>query len=440
MAGGDLRVTGARLLDGRVVDVEVVDGAIASVVDAGSAPSGDVGSAPSGDVGSAPSGDTTRTDGRAVVDAGGRLVTRSFVDGHLHLEKAFTLERVGDEALAAYTAGDMGSASQAIELASAVKRDYDRSWLVPNIRRALREAIRHGTLTIQAFVDVDTTAQLEGLQAVLQVRDELADVLDVQVVAFPQDGVVRDDGAAALVEEALHLGADVVGGIPWIEFSDRDAQRHVDWACDLAVTTGRRVAMLTDDAGDPSLRTTEMLATAMIDRGLQGRGVACHARAVGTYAVPSQLRLARLARTAGLAFVSDPQTGPVHLPVQRFLDEGVDVALGQDDVEDAYYPFGRSNLLEVAFLAAHSLGMLADADQRTLIELVTTRAARVLGADDRGIAPGAPADLVVHGHERLVDVLRVHAAPQAVVSRGRVVATTSTTSQFHQVPAPVVDA
>jgi cytosine deaminase len=222
----------------------------------------------------------------------------------------------------------------------------------------------------------------------------------------------------------------VVGGIPWIESSDRDARAHVDWACTLAEATGKRVAMLVDDAGDPSLRTTAMLAESMIDHGLQGRGVACHGRAIGEYPMPSVIRLVDLARSAGLGFVSDPHTGPLHLPVRQFLKDGLPVALGQDDIEDAYYPFGRHNLLEVAFLAAHILGFLDNDDQAGLLDLVTRRAARVIGLDGHAIAEGNLANLCIHHDERLVDVLREHARPRWVIREGHVVAESELSSRI----------
>lgn len=401
----------ARTRDGRVVDMGVRDGRVAAIVEQRLGPA--------------------QLEGAEIVAAEGRLVTESFVDGHLHLDKVYSLPRLGDAALGAYTSGSMGSAMTAIELARAVKQDYDRAWIQPNVERALQESVKHGTLHVQAFVDVDTTGGLEGLHGVLEARKRFAGILDVQVVAFPQDGIVRDPGAAELVEEAVALGADAVGGIPWIEHSDRDAQRHVDWACSLAARTGRRVAMLVDDAGDPALRTTEMLALGLLDHDLVGRGVACHARAIGSYARPSQLRLAGLARRAGLSFVSDPQTGPLHLPIELFDGEGIPVALGQDDIEDAYYPFGRHSMLEVAFLAAHAIGWLSTAQQARLLDLVTSRAADVLGVAGHGLAVNHSANLVVHDHERLVDVLREHAAPRVVVAGGRVVARTTSQTTFH---------
>jgi cytosine deaminase len=413
----DLLVTDARLLDGRVVSIGIADGHYRTIVEHGD-----------------PVPDAVTT-----VDAGGGLVTPSFVDGHLHLEKVYTLHLAGEGALRAYTSGSMGAAMRSIVTdASAVKQHYDRSWIMPNVRRALDEALRHGVLHVQAFVDVDTAAGLVGMESVLAVREEYRGALDLQVVAFPQDGLLRDPGAAELCEEAVRLGADVVGGIPWLESTDREAREHVAWACELAARTGRRVAMLVDDAGDPSLRTTEMLAEAMIEHGLQGRGVACHGRAIGTYPTPSVLRLAQLARTAGLGFVSDPHTGPLHLPVREFLEEGVLVALGQDDIEDAYYPFGRHNMLEVAFLAAHHLQFLSEHDQALLVDMVTGRAADVLGIPHHGIAEGNRADLCVHGAERVVDLLRDHAAPRTVVSRGRVVAETETHTRLHAGPSTAV--
>ncbi|MDQ3055429.1 MAG: amidohydrolase family protein [Actinomycetota bacterium] len=407
---GSLIIQRARLRDGRVCDILVEDGRVIRISESAGA-------------------DTERTRRPArpavpVIEAEGRLVTESFVNGHLHLDKVYTLPRIGDAALTAYTGAAMIDAAAGIELARAVKADYDRSWITPNVTRALRDAVRNGVLHIQAFVDVDTRAGLEGLYGVLSARAQFADVLDVQVVAFPQDGLLSDPGAAALCEEALRLGATVVGGIPWIEDGEADMAAHVEWGCALAARLGLRVAMLVDDAGDPSLRTSALLARSMIEHGLVGRGVACHARAVGGYPNDEQLRLAELAREAGLGFVSDPHTGPLALPIERFLALGVSVALGQDDIEDAYYPYGRHNMLEVAFLASHLLELKTSADQRQVLDMITGSAARVLGISGHQLAVGNAANLCIHDSERLVDVLREHAAPRWVVSRGRIVAET----------------
>jgi cytosine/creatinine deaminase len=398
---GSLVVTGARLRDGRVVDLSCADGRIAWT---------------------APAGERPVPAGATVVAADGGLVTEPFVDAHLHLDKVRTLPLIGDAALQAYTADGMSDSAHSIDLASAVKRHYTVERLVPAIRQALADGVANGVLHVQAFADVDTAAGLVGFEAVTAARRDFEGVVDVAVVAFPQDGVLRDPGAAELVEQALAAGADVVGGIPWIEESVDDQRAHVEWACGLAARLGRRVAMLTDDAPDPRYETTRMLAEAMLRNGLRGRGVACHARALGHYPDDRLAAVLDLARDAGLGLVSDPHTGSVALPVERALAAGVAVALGQDDIEDAYYPFGRHNLLEVAFLAAHLLDMRSAPQQEVLVDLVTTSAARVLGLSDFGLRRGGPADLLVHDAERTVDLLARHAPPRVVVRAGRVVA------------------
>jgi cytosine/creatinine deaminase len=369
--------------------------------------------------------------GREELDAAGGLVTESFANGHMHLDKVYTLDRIGDAALTAYTSGEMGSALHSIELASAVKDDYDRSWIEPNARRAMLEAMRYGVRHVLAFADVDTKARLEGVIPLIALREEFGGVVDLQVVALPQDGLLRDPGAEDLVREAVGLGADVVGGIPWIEHTDTEAREHVRRMCALAAEHDLRVAMLVDDAGDATLQTTEMLAAAMIEHGLVGRGVANHARAVGLYARPSLERLAGLARRAGLGFVSDPHTGPLHLPVRELTGMGVPVALGQDDIEDAYYPFGRHNMLEIAFLAAHALEAVDSAGIDLVYDAVSTTAAAVLGVTGHRLEVGGNADLVVHREANLRRVLAEHAAPAYVVASGRLVASSTSSSTFH---------
>ncbi|RBY75496.1 cytosine deaminase [Geodermatophilus sp. TF02-6] len=394
-------VTGARLRDGRVVDVHCAGGRVRALP---------------------PAGEVAVPPGATVLAADGGLVTEPFVDAHLHLDKVRTLPLVGDAALLAYTADGMAASAAGIDLAREVKRHYTVERLLPPVRQALADGLTHGVLHVQAFADVDTAAGLIGVQAVLAAREEFRGRVDVSVVAFPQDGVLRDPGAADLVEEALAAGADVVGGIPWIEESHADQAAHVEWACALAARQGRRVAMLTDDAPDPRHRTTQLLAEAMLRSGLTGRGVACHARALGHYDDDRLDAVLALAARARLGLVSDPHTGSVALPVERAVAAGCAVALGQDDIEDAYYPFGRHNLLEVAFLAAHLLDLRSRPQQELLVDLVTTSAARVLGLPGYGLRVGGPADLLVHEAARTVDLLARHAPPRAVVRAGRVLA------------------
>lgn len=357
--------------------------------------------------------------GTTEIDAKGKLVTESFVNGHLHLCKVYTLKMMGDEALDAYTDGTMGGAMTAIELAAKVKENYDETWIIKNVRKAVDLAIKHGNLHIRAFADTDTTGRLEGVKAVMKAREEYKDKVDIQVVAFPQDGVVRDPGAYEMVEEALKLGADVVGGIPWIEFTDKDAQSHIDQMFELAKKYDKDVSMLIDDAGDPGLRTLEMLAVKTIEEGWEGRVTVQHARAMALYPEPYYRKMEHLLKKGKIGVVSDPQTGPLYCRVQSLYDAGVSVALGQDDICDAYYPFGQNNMLEVAFLAAHLMEKKTPKDMEMLYDLITTNAAKALGIQDYGLAEGKVADLVVLDAEDVWDALWRHAAPVYVFRKGK---------------------
>jgi cytosine/creatinine deaminase len=400
MADADLLIRNARLRRGAdsPVDIAISGGVIRAVA--------------------------SNLDGRSAteVDAGGGLVTESFVNPHLHLDKVYTLAMLDDQAMQDYHSQDMGKAMTAIERAARVKEAYDEGRVLENVRRAVTLAARFGTTHLRAFADVDHKAQLKGVRALLKARDEWRGRVEIQVVAFPQDGVVREPGAADLVRQALELGADVVGGIPWIEYTESDAQAHVDAMFDLAVEFGRDVSMLVDDAGDAGLRTLEMMAVRAIRSGWQGRALAHHARAMALYPKPYFQKVAALLTSAGMGVVTDPHTGPLHARVGELLEEGVLVCLGQDDISDAYYPYGRNNQLEVAFLASHLLWMTTRAEMDRLYDMITVDAARAIGLRHHRLAVGAEANLVVLEAPDVLEALRDHAPPRYIISQGKLLA------------------
>ena len=355
------------------------------------------------------------------INAEGNLVTESFVNPHLHLCKVYTRQMMDDEALTGYHAEGMGKAMTTIELAARVKEKYAEEWIIKNVRRALAQAALHGNTHIRAFADVDTKARLEGMKALLRAREEFKGMVELQVCAFAQDGLAREPGARELMRQAMEMGADVAGGIPWIEYTEADIREHVTEIFDLAQEFGKDVSMLVDDAGDPGLRSLELMAAEAIGRGWQGRALAHHARAMELYPQPYFQKVAALLKQANMAVVSDPHTGPLHARVKELLEEGVTVCLGQDDISDGYYPFGRNNMLEVAFLAAHLLWMTTRRELETLYDMITVNAARALSLGDHALTPGAPANLVVLGAPNVLEAFREHQAPLYVISHGKLV-------------------
>lgn len=356
------------------------------------------------------------------LNAEGCIALPAFTNPHLHLCKVFTLDRMNEKAMQAYHQKNMVEAAQAIDLAAVVKKDYHQNWIRPNIERALNWALHYGNLHIRAFADVDNKAKLIGLECLLEAKERFADKLNLQVVAFAQDGIIREPGALELMNEAMQLGADVVGGIPWIEANPQSQQAHIDACYDLAEKYDRPVSMLVDDSSDPTLRTLSMMAQTSIKRGWQGRSLAHHARAMAMYKPDYLEMLLALLREAGVGLISDPHTGPLHAPVTTLLEQGNLVCLGQDDISDAYYPYGRNNMLEVGFLASHMLMMTSQQQQHQIINMITTYGAQAMNIPNYGLAVGDDANLVILNTNKITEALRFHEKPKYVIAQGKVLA------------------
>ena len=355
------------------------------------------------------------------LDAGGNLVTESFINTHLHLCKVYTLMMMDEAALKDYHGADMGKAMTAIELAAKVKDKYDEKWIIKNVRKAVALAGRYGCTHIRAFADVDSKAKLEGVKALIRAREEFKGIVDIQVVAFAQDGLVREPGAEDLLRQAMKLGSDVVGGIPWIEYTDADIAKHVEICFKIAKEFNKPVSMLVDDAGDAGLRSLELMALETIRTGWQGRTVAHHARAMSFYPKPYLQKLAALLKKANRGIVSDPHTGPLHARVRELQEENVLVCLGQDDISDAYYPFGRNNMLEVAFLNSHLLWYTTRQDMETLYDMVTKNAAKAIRLTEFELKVGALANFVVLDQPNVLDALSFHEKTAYVGRPGKLI-------------------
>jgi cytosine deaminase len=354
------------------------------------------------------------------VDAQGKLVTETFVIAHLHLDKVMTGSFAEEAALRQYQESSMAGAMSAIEMASKVKEHYVESEIMDRVRKVLVEAEYHGVSHIRAFADVDTKARLAGVSALLKIREEFKNRIGIQVVAFPQDGIIREPGTEELLYKSMDLGADIVGGIPWIEYTDEDSKKHIDIAFEIAKKYNADIAMLTDDAGDPELRTTEYLASSAIRNEWTGRVAACHARATALYSEVYHRKLCALLKKAEVGVVSDPHTGPLHVRVKDLLSAGVTVALGQDDVYDAYYVYGRCNMLEVAFLASHLLWMMTPHDRELLYDMITVNPANIMKIKGYGLSAGNPADFVILNATDLREALAYHSEPLYVIRNGAV--------------------
>lgn len=351
------------------------------------------------------------------LDAKGCLVTEPFVIAHVHLDKVMTATRLSSGSLSAYQLGTMNTV-KSIKLAAKVKEGYSEEGVVSRARPVVEEALENGVDAIRAFADTDTRSELKAVRALMTLRDEFSGRVSIQVVAFPQEGIEADPGAEEYVEKAVEIGADVVGGIPWIEKGKARQRMHIDKMFAIARRHGKPIAMLVDDAGDPELRTLEMVASKTIDEGMIGRVQACHARAMQLYPESYARRVALLCKKAQIGVVSSPHTGPFHTRIDLLRRYGVNVALGQDDCSDAYYPYGRCNMLEVAFLASHILRKMAPKDVEELYDMITVNPSKMIGTWRGAISAGNQANLVVLAEKDVTSALASHGKPAAVIGQG----------------------
>jgi cytosine deaminase len=363
------------------------------------------------------------------IDAAGGLVTPALVESHLHLDAVLTEGQPRHNV--------SGSLFEGIEIWGERVPSLTAADITRRADTALRWLLAHGVTRLRAHVDV-CDPSLTAVRALLAMREAWRETIDIQLVAFPQQGIYSFPDGEKLMVEALELGVDVVGGIPHYEWTREYGERDVKTALALAARYGRRADLHCDETDDEQSRFLEVLAAETIRLGLQGRVTASHTTAMHSYNNAYADRLIRLVRTAGLHMVTNPldssvlqgrfDTYPIrrgHTRVKELVAAGVNVALGHDSIMDPWYPLGVGDPVQSCFVMVHYGQMSGHDELASLLDFVTTRAARCLGVDDYGLAEGRRADLVVFDAPTAVDVIRTLAPRRAVVSRGRVVARTA---------------
>ena len=367
------------------------------------------------------------------LDAAGRLVSPAFVQPHIHLDKAGLAEAVGPNR--------SGTLSEAIALLHKWKRDASAEEIAARAGAVIRQAVMSGTTFIRSHVDVDTIGGLVPLRGVLAAAHEHSDLCDVQVVAFPQEGLLRDPGALELMQAAMDEGAAVVGGMPHWELTAADSRAHIDQCLALAQRFDADVDMHVDETDDPGSRTLELLIDAAERAGWAERVTAGHCCAMAAWEEDYVRSIvARLAAT-GVSIVTNPATNLLLQgrgdglrprrglpPVKALLDAGVRVGCGQDCVSDAFYPFGAADQLQVALILCHAAQLSQPHEVAAALSGVREAAAGIVGLRGYGLAPGAPADLVVLDAASEAEALRLQAARRWVIRAGRIVAETETIS------------
>jgi cytosine deaminase len=409
----DLLIRNATLPDGRAgVDILVTAGRIVDVA--------------------------ARIDATAArtIDAQGQLLTPPFVDAHFHMDSALSYGRP--------RVNESGTLLEGIALWGELKPTLTQDAIVERALAYCDWAVGKGLLAIRSHVDV-CDPRLLAVEALLHVKARVAPYLDLQLVAFPQDGVLRAPGALAQLQRALAMGVDVVGGIPHFERTAADGAESVRLLCELAAAEGRLVDLHCDETDDPLSRHVETLAFHAQRLGLRGRVTGSHLTSMHSMDNYYVSKLLPLMREAGLAVVANPlinitlqgrhdsypkRRGMTRVP--ELMAAGIPVAFGQDCVLDPWYSLGSADLLEVAAMGLHVAQMTSQSAMRACFDAVTVTAASILHLDDYGIAPGKRADFVLLQARDPVEAIRLRAARLLVIRAGQVIAQTpAATATLH---------
>jgi len=365
------------------------------------------------------------------IDAGGRLVSEAFIDPHIHLDKTNIVDVVRPNV--------SGTLTEAIEIIWEKKKTYSVEDIVERAGKTITAAARNGTTRLRTHVDVDTIGGLMPLKGLVAARKAFADIMDIQIVAFPQEGIVQDPGTEQLMWQAMREGADVVGGMPANEKSPQDSKKHVDIVFEIAQAFNADVDMHVDETDDPFYRTLEMVADKTMELGWEGRVTAGHTCALAAYDDHYAQYVIDKVKAAGIHMITNPVTNlmlqgrldrqPKRRGITRvkeLIEAGVNVSCGQDCVRDTFYPFGQADMLEVALITAHAAHLSLPHEIEYVLEMITGNAAKILRLDDHGLAVGKRADLVVLDCESVADAIRLQPDRLYVIKGSKIIATNQT--------------
>ena len=360
------------------------------------------------------------------VDVGGRLVTRPFVDVHLHLDKAFQADTAANRS---------GTLEEAIRLGQALKARQTGSDVYRRILRGARTALTQGVTRLRTHVDVDPVVGLTGVAAALEAREALKGLVDVQVVAFPQEGITNQPGVTDLLHEAIRMGCAAVGGIP---ARDPQPEEHIRVVFALAEATGCLVDMHVDESDDPDDLTLPLVAAYTRRHGMEGRVAAGHCCSLSAQEPARRTEVIEAVREAGVHVITLPSTN-LYLqgradrvnvrrglaPVKELLAAGVNVAFGSDNIRDPFNPFGNGSMIQSALILAHGAHMGGQDDLETIFGMAGFRAEAIMDGrrpdqlPDPAIRPGIAAYLVVLDAKSPAEAIIGQRPPAQVFVRGQ---------------------
>ncbi|TMG14820.1 MAG: cytosine deaminase [Chloroflexi bacterium] len=367
-------------------------------------------------------------EARHSVDLGGALVTPALVEPHIHLDAVLT---VGEP-----RHNESGSLFEGIAIWADRVKQLTVDDVKQRVRTVLRWQLANGVQFVRSHVDV-CDPELRAVRALTELRQEIGDQITLQLVAFPQQGIMSFDGGEELMRKAVDMGVDVVGAIPHFELTREYGERSIKFAFDLASEKGLRVDIHCDETDDDQSRFVEVMAAETIRLGLGGRVTASHTTAMHSYNNAYAYKLINNLKRAQMHMVTNPldnstlqgrfDSYPIrrgHTRVKELLAAGINVCIGHDSVMDPWYPLGYGDPLQAAFVLAHYGQMSGHGELRTLMDMITWNPASALGLEKYGLLPGCRADLCAFSVPSEMDAIRLIAPRKLVLRGGKIVART----------------
>ncbi|GLX67198.1 N-acyl-D-amino-acid deacylase [Paenibacillus glycanilyticus] len=360
-----------------------------------------------------------------VYDLAGKLLLPGLVEPHIHLDKALLLERMAE---------DVTELRRAIEVTSRLKQSFTAEDIYERSMRVIRQAVSKGITHMRCHAEIDPVIGLTSMEAMVALRQQLQGIIDLQVVAFPQDGLFHDERMLSLMQQAAALGPDVIGGITYM---DTDLSDHLAYVFEMAEQRGLPVDLHVDFSDNPQQLAIKQVIEATKHYGMQGKVSVGHLTSLGAADREDAKRIAADIAEAGIHVISLPLTD-LYLngrgefkgdyrgltPISTLLEHGVNVTYGSNNVQNAFTPFGTTDPLDVGLLLAQTSHLGSAKDAMQLLRMATLGAADALGLTEYGLRIGADADLIVCAAKDARSLLYERPERERVYKRGRLVSQT----------------
>ncbi len=366
-----------------------------------------------------------QSKGLKEINANGNLVTPPFIESHVHLDSALSVGIPRHN--------NSGTLLEGIEIWGERKRDLTKEDIKKNARETIKWEIANGVLKIRTHAD-STEPSLMTLEALLEVKDEMKEYVDIQIVAFPQDGIFSMKNMDKLMVEAIKMGADVVGGIPQVELTREDGIKSIEYIFELANKYNKLIDIHTDETGDDQSRFTEIIAKHTIINGMEGLVTASHATAMHNYNNDYASKLIGILKRAGINIVTNPFSNAIlqnrldgyprkrgHTRVDELIHTGVNVSIGNDNIMDPFGPLGKGSMLQAAHLLLHTAHLSGNEQILRLFDMITVNGAKTLNEEGYGIEIGNQADCIILDAKDEKESIRLTSECLYVIRKGKII-------------------